>query len=381
MYIKLTPATVVPDESSSDASGTDVSGTDVSGADVSGTDINALKSLTGDTVNWDASGAYAKGATAHSGYAKGATAHARHSRYDVSGSRIKSRKDEIKKRDPLIHDSSGECVLWSKDMSGNDDYDLIDPNADIQENGSTIVIFEPPIQKPYSTYPINNVDDYEYNLVFRGEGDRAMTKKTRDFLMSKYPQDWSTQPPSSEKFQTGLAKFNESFRNVSAKEQKEIDKEYSKIDGIKMIPPDYLVEDEQEREIIAKYTPRDPKSLTTYDAEDAKELITRIYDAKGLVPSYKQTGENVFTIFSSTPKQPVKSSHEESEQAVASINAVPSSGEDTIVVPQMEYAANKMKDPFFTPSEKTRDMPHDYTSWTPGLERMFAPTYYKRKWY
>ena len=64
---------------------------------------------------------------------------------------------------------------------------------------------------PYSTDPIKSVDDYEYTAVFQGEGDKALTKEKRDVLMSAYPMDWSTQPPSSELFQQGLAAFKEQF--------------------------------------------------------------------------------------------------------------------------------------------------------------------------
>jgi hypothetical protein len=359
MYIKLTPAVVVPDKEPTP----DASGSDLSGADISGVDINNINKLTGSHINWDASG------SSTAPIAPKAT------RIDASGSSTmpipsKATRMDASGSDPLIKDASGKCVMWA------------DEQDDIQQTSDTIVIFEPPIQKPYATTPINSVDDYEYNLVFKGEGDRAMTKNTRDFLMSQYPRDWSTQPPSSEQFQTGLAKFQESFQDISPKKQKEINTQYSKVNGITMIPPDHQVKDEQEREILAKYTPKDPASLTTYDAEDAKELIKKIYEAKGLVPSYAQTGENVFTVHSAVPKDKIEAvEDEDAEQAVASIDAVPSAGEDTIVVPRIEYSANKMKDPFFEPGEKTRDRPNDYTSWTPGLERMFAPTYYKQKWY
>jgi len=41
-------------------------------------------------------------------------------------------------------------------------------------------------------------------------------------------------------------------------------------------------------------------------------------------------------------------------------------------------------DPFFTPvsqEARTRSEKWDYTSWTPGLERSFAPTEPQTKWY
>ena len=62
---------------------------------------------------------------------------------------------------------------------------------------------------PYTTAAISGVDDYEYNMIAHNEGDRAMTKASRDAFTSAYPRDWSVQPPSSELFQQGLAEFKQ----------------------------------------------------------------------------------------------------------------------------------------------------------------------------
>jgi hypothetical protein len=222
-------------------------------------------------------------------------------------------------------------------------------------------------EKPYATTPIMEVDDYEYNMVFKNEGDRGITKKQRDALMSQYPMDWTVQPPSSDKFQKGMATYKESFQNPPPPNDI-----YN--NGLKMMPP------VDEEEILQTYTPKDPDSLTTYNAADAKELIQRIYDAKGLVAQYKQTGPNQYTILTTRPKDEeiVYEEDPAAPAAPASSSAVYEIGEDTIVVPTFE---NNGSDPFFTPSEKTRDGRWDYTSWTPGLERMFAPNSPRTNWY
>lgn len=251
-------------------------------------------------------------------------------------------------------------------------------NGEAKRKDASGVIMEDPANPPYATQGINSVDDYEYNLVFRNEGDRAMTKETRDFLMSSYPKDWSTNPPSSELFQEGLAAFKESFVGCS-----NITKSnpYKEVDGSNMTPPDYNKLDAQEKEVLATYVPKKPGELTTYDAEDAKEIIDRIYKAKGLIPDVKQTDENVFTIMG-TRSASASSDAEEGEEplpdhAVASQDAVVSSGEIPVTMTEP-----KVRDRFFTnPQERTRDGKWDYTSWTPGLERMFAPTDPQKNWY
>jgi hypothetical protein len=262
----------------------------------------------------------------------------------------------------------------------------VDASGAQQDMGGTVLMkqdaggyvsMNAPAVAPYATTPIMSVDDYEYNMIFKNEGDRAMTKSTRDFLMAKYPKDWSTQPPSSDAFQRGLAEFKESFQDSSYNEKKMPD--FLKNEAA-MTPPDSLAEEMKEREILAKYTPKDAQSLTTYDAADAEELIKRIYSAKGVVPTYKKTGENQFTVYRTTPEnKATEMEADEEQQAPASINAVSALGENTTIVPTIEYTGGT--DPFFTPGEKTRDSRWDYTSWTPGLERMFAPNTPMQKWY
>ena len=255
--------------------------------------------------------------------------------------------------------------------------------ADAKSAALDKVVMEQEVNPPFSIDPISSVDDYEYNAVFRGEGDKAMTKATRDILMSAYPKDWSTQPPSSELFQQGLAAYKESFQNPI---QQPAGNPYKKVDGSNMTPPDSLADEKKEREILATYVPKKPGELTTYDAADAEEIVKRIYSAKGLVPDMKKTGDNIFTIMGTRKEnEPVAYEPEDVQpttQAPTSSGAVAAAGENTIDVP-VNVQQIQSADPFFETSaqDKTRGDKWDYTSWTPGLERMFAPTQPKEKWY
>jgi hypothetical protein len=227
------------------------------------------------------------------------------------------------------------------------------------------------LELPYATDNIMSVDDYEYNMVFQNEGDRGMTKATRNLLMSKYPMDWTVQPPSSNHFQQGLASYRESFQNPS---ELPAQNPYTAIDG-DMSPPG------KTEEILATYTPKKPNELTTYDAADAKDIIDKIYGAKGLVADFKQTGDNTYTIMGTRAKdEKVVYEDEVSAQAPTSSQPVPSAGE-FIVPATVEH--HKSVDPFFTvnPNNRSRDGKWDYASWTPGLERMFAPTEPQPNWY
>lgn len=236
---------------------------------------------------------------------------------------------------------------------------------------------------PYATTPIMNVDDYEYSMVFQNEGDRAITKAQRDRLMSQYPLDWSTQPPSSAQFQKGVEAFENEQKDKLKKPEFTTDF-YKQVDGTNMIPPDNWELEAKEREILATYKPKDPESLKTYDADDAKEIIKKIYDSKGEVAQYMEERPGVFVILDTYKKNREvvwEDDVNKPEQAAATVDANQKAGENTIVVPPAAYEYSNGLDPFFTPSTKTRDGKWDYTSWTPGLERAFAPTEARLNWY
>ncbi len=264
-----------------------------------------------------------------------------------------------------------------------------DASGSVLEKEKSVTVYEEPPFAPYATTPINSVDDYEYSMVFQQEGDRAMTKAQRDMLMSQYPMDWTVQPPSSALFQQGLAKFKEAFENPAKAQKAEWTEDmYKQVSGDNMIPPDTLAVEQQEREILATYKPKDPESLKTYDAADAKEIIKRIYAKKGQVAEYQEVKPGVFVVLQSRDKNE-KVVYEDEEnipvdavpKAAATLEANKEVGENTIQVPPAAMEVQQGLDPFFTPGQKTRDGKWDYTSWTPGLERMFAPSEPRTNWF
>jgi hypothetical protein len=232
-----------------------------------------------------------------------------------------------------------------------------------------------------SAFPINGVDDYEYNMVFQNEGDRAMTKQTRDTLMNKYPRDWSVMPSSSELFQQGLAAFQkkqeEPFQGEDAAANP-----YAQLDG-PATPPDTQGAEATERQILQTYVPQSPQSLTTYDAADAKELVNRVYGAKGLIADMRESQPNVFTIIGTRKKdEKIVYEDEVPADAAASNEAVPAAGEGVIQIPAAAMTAPGVKqDPFFNTDTPSRQGKWDYTKWTPGMERMFSPTQPQQNWF
>lgn len=227
------------------------------------------------------------------------------------------------------------------------------------------------IVTPYSTAPINSVDDYEYNLVFKNEADREITREMQNKLMSQYPMDWSTQPPSSAHFQHGM---KEMFQN----QEQGAESPYTAIVDSSMTPPDTLALEQAERQILQTYQPKHAGDLTTYNVEDAMELIKKIYDKKNEIPTVVKKNDNVYEIIG-TRKKDEKIVYDDGTEGPALTESAP------VAIPQAAADANinNALDPFFEASSDstTKKGKWNYREWTPGLERMFAPTESKVNWY
>ena len=231
--------------------------------------------------------------------------------------------------------------------------------------------------KPYTTSQILNVDDYEYSMVFGNESDREVSTELLSKLQSQYPMDWSTQPPSSAFFQSGL---KEMFENQNKPFEPKEDP-YKNIADESLQPPDTSALEAEERKLLQTYSPKLAGDLATYDVEDAIELIRKIYDAKGEIPQIVKKENNVYEVVG-TRRKDEKIVYEETDSS-AEVSEDPSaaSGENTIQVPQAAMDVNTSLDPFYEPGGSTRTGRWNYRQWTPGLERMFAPTEPREKWY
>lgn len=233
------------------------------------------------------------------------------------------------------------------------------------------------MEAPYVRKAILDVDDYEYNLIFQNEGDRELTKALQNKLQSQYPMDWSTQPPSSALFQAGENALKESFKDSPAQPSGE--NPYKDISAEAFTPPDTSIQEMEERKILQTYKPASTNELTSYNLEDARDLIRRIYDAKGLIPDVRVKEDNVYEIIG-TRKKDEKVVYED-ENPPAQQAPVAAAGEGTITVPPVAAEVAAGLDPFFSPSPSTHIGRWDYQKFTPGLERMFAPTYPTVEWY
>ena len=258
--------------------------------------------------------------------------------------------------------------------------------------------------------PIQSVDDYEYNYIFHNESDRELTKTLRNKLMSQYPMHFSMLPPSAPDFvantkegfedqtsvdalkkQVDELQSDQAKREAQLQESIDIHKEaaqllsdatrgssnpYASISNTAVVPPDTLAAEQQERRLLTTYEPKKAGDLITYNVEDAMEVIKKIYDKKGEIADVKKRENNVYEIVGSRKKnEKVVYEDTDTESPPVSTNA-------SIKVPPAVNDLGSSRDPFFEMKDRnTRQDKWNYREWTPGLERMFAPTEPRANWY
>jgi hypothetical protein len=237
-----------------------------------------------------------------------------------------------------------------------------------------------PPEKPYLMNPIDDLDDYELSLVFQNQGSKEASKKQISDAMTRYPMDWVTQGPDSQYFQDNEEQYK--------KQQEEDSKNpvptglYKEIDGSDMTPPDTQAIDDEERKILQTYKPECSKGLLEYSVDDVKALVDKIYSKKGQIPVIEKSkqGQNIWEIVEVKDKDP-KIVWEDDLERETQREKMEKRGEEIIQIP---YTASDLAaglDPYFQPRNSVRDGKFDYYKWTPGLERMFAPTYPIKSWY
>jgi len=236
-------------------------------------------------------------------------------------------------------------------------------------------------EMPYQLNPIDDLFDYDDAAVYQNRGSKEASKKQISDAMTRYPMDWPARGPDSQVFQEEQSQFEEQVKNTM--KQPPATNFYREVDGTDMKMPDTYQMDEEERKILQTYKPESCKGLLEYSVDDVKGLLHKIYDRKGLIPVVEKSkqGENVWEIVEVKEKKP-KIVWEDDVQANTEREIMEQRGEEVIQVPYTTSDVSAGLDPFFQPRNSVRDGKFDnYTKWTPGLERMFAPTYPLKSWY
>ena len=243
-----------------------------------------------------------------------------------------------------------------------------DPSG--RPNERVIMTHQPP-EKPYMIDPIESVDEYEIGTVFQNRGSKEVSKRQISDAMTRYPMDWSNQGPDSQYFQEEQAKSR-----LSAKPQAPLGQDATSSD---MTLPDSAAQDDEEKKILQTYRPKHSKDLLHYSVQDVKAMLHKIYGKKGLIPVVVQSkqGPNIWEVTEVKEKNPKIIWEDDGPKQ----EVMRDRGEEVITVPMAASDMAAGLDPFFQARDSTRKGKNDYTQFTPGLERMFAPTYPIPSWF
>jgi hypothetical protein len=228
--------------------------------------------------------------------------------------------------------------------------------------------------RPYTTQPIMKVDDYDHDIIYSNEADRQLSKAEINAMTAAYPFEFAKLPPSASKFQRDQAEW----MSEESKRRPADLRKYETIEGFASMPPDKEALEAEEQKMLKTYVPACSKDLK-YDVDDAMELIKRIYDKKGLEPVVNVRADGVYEVYETKEKNP-KIVYEDDARPVERMAAADGSAA-SFPVPSVVRDLSAGLDPFFNTQPRLRSDRTDYTQWTPGLERMFAPTYDTQNWY
>lgn len=232
-----------------------------------------------------------------------------------------------------------------------------------------------PWTKPFSVQPIMKVDDYDQDIVQANEGDRQYSQAQINTMTSQRPFDWPGLPPSAANFQTQQAQWQVDITKAAPINESQ----YAAIEGFQVLPPDTEAIEAEEQKLLKTYVPACSKDLK-YDVDDAKDLISKIYEKKGLIPMVDVRDDGVYEVYETKEAKP-KIVWEDEVEASTKRAGSSDFGQATFEVPQVASDVAVGLDPFFEPGPRLRADRSTYMTWTPGLERSFAPNLPRTNWY
>lgn len=261
------------------------------------------------------------------------------------------------------------------------------PN-DVKHEGATreVLNMDTSLDGASAHKPIRKVDDYEYSNVYESERDSRNTipKEEASRLMQNRTLDWANLPFNSE----AHAKSADEFLAGRMEEVYQEPKSgvfFRTLKGDEVLPPDAEAEKLREQQILASYRPTDiTKHTVDSRTEQVAKLVNQMYqDDPNWIPVVEKKDENNYAITELIPK----ARKERWEDADANRLSMMESAGQVQPKPTVDIINRLQDDPYFDKSgvgDRSNDRfwnYNDFRKWTPGLERMFAPTFDHKEWY
>lgn len=232
--------------------------------------------------------------------------------------------------------------------------------------------------------PINKLDDYELSRIAGLENRSRNDKDATSAKLGENVFDWAKMPfnaaERAEREDTFMAgQTEDGWRDPKTGVF------FKSAEGADMLPPDAEAEAMREAKLLASYKPTEiTRHVVDNETDEVAKLVNGMYaNDKRWEPVITKTGENSWEVTELRPR-PHRETYAEA-QAITLATAEASG----IMQPSVKLDIfNRLEgDPYFDKSgvaDKKNDRfwtYSDFNKWTPGLERMFAPTAATREWY
>ena len=229
--------------------------------------------------------------------------------------------------------------------------------------------------------PINKLDDYEYSRIFQNENSPrgALSKTTINSLMAKNQWDWAKLPFNSEVRTKAENEFVAGREDIAFREPK-TGVYFKAVEGFAVNPPDIGGLEQQEKAVLEPFKASKSENLLKHDLEDVASLVKKMYaDDPNWEPVIEKVNEHEYRVSELRPKLKKETYAGEEEQTIERAK-----GNGKIQAQVTVEGGNN--DPYF---DKTGVIDYsndrfwdykDFKKWTPGLERMFAPTLDTTSW-
>jgi hypothetical protein len=241
-------------------------------------------------------------------------------------------------------------------------------------------------EETYALTKINKLDDYEYTRVEQSERDsrNKLSKAVKNELLEGRKLDWANLPFNSE----ARAAAEDTFIAGRVEDMYRDPKTgvfFKNMQGGGLLPPDEEAAQMREQKILSSYRPTElTKHVIDNKTETVARLVNEMYKSD---PKYEpvitKVDENKWEVSELRPR-PQKETYAEGQ--TISLTMAQEKGM-TVPPPSIDISDRLQDDPYFdktgvadVANNKFWDY-KDFNKWTPGLERMFAPTLDNKEWY
>lgn len=228
--------------------------------------------------------------------------------------------------------------------------------------------------------PINKLDDYEYSHVMESENAErtGMIQAVKNARITDNILDWAKLPFNSEERAAKEDAFIAGREDPHTWQEPKTGVFFRNIEGADILPPD---EDEKlmnENKILSSYKP--PALVRKYPESETETVAKLVHDIyakdENWEPVVQKVDGNKWEVVELRPK-PRKEEYEDNKIVTA----------EDVNIPSVNIINNLQDDPYFDKSGVVDRANNrfwnykDFNKWTPGLERMFAPTHSIQEWY